>query len=332
MEKKNNAKSSTRMDGLGGRKVRIVDLENNGEEHRAASSGSGKGEKGKRRIVIGRIEDEKHRSVTFSKRKHGLLKKAMELAILCDCEVGVMVFGNNGKLTEFASSSQQHVLERYAHYSGSVESRSVESFWEKSKWKSHVNIPRDHPELSAAALQAARAAVTANSAAVSVAPSCSAGPCNEELSSDSSDTEAENTLHTTQINPPNQNIVLLKQESNISADGEETTVPEQARKRRRTLSVEIPQTPARDTRLNSAQLRNKRILDAVLASGGRARRGLRSSGLEPWENNDWDAMIPADQIPGHGLMRTPNLTATAKRTGMDTARFFDAVLGPESLH
>lgn len=68
---------------------------------------------GRGKIVIKRIDDSTSRQVTFSKRRKGLLKKARELAILCDAEVGVIVFSCTGKLYDFASSSMQSVLQRY---------------------------------------------------------------------------------------------------------------------------------------------------------------------------------------------------------------------------
>ncbi|KAJ8772898.1 hypothetical protein K2173_028075 [Erythroxylum novogranatense] len=43
---------------------------------------------GRGKIVIRRIDNSTSRQVTFSKRRNGLLKKAKELAILCDAEVG----------------------------------------------------------------------------------------------------------------------------------------------------------------------------------------------------------------------------------------------------
>ncbi|GMP80588.1 hypothetical protein CsSME_00035625 [Camellia sinensis var. sinensis] len=59
---------------------------------------------GRGKIVIRRIDNSTSRQVTFSKRRNGLLKKAKELAILCDAEVGVMVFSSTGKLYDFSSS------------------------------------------------------------------------------------------------------------------------------------------------------------------------------------------------------------------------------------
>ncbi|XP_010558910.1 PREDICTED: agamous-like MADS-box protein AGL15 [Tarenaya hassleriana] len=59
---------------------------------------------GRGKIEIKRIENANNRQVTFSKRRAGLLKKAHELAVLCDAEVAVIVFSNSGKLFEFASS------------------------------------------------------------------------------------------------------------------------------------------------------------------------------------------------------------------------------------
>lgn len=60
-----------------------------------------------------RIENDMSRQVTFSKRRSGLLKKAFELSVLCDAEVGIIVFSQRGKLSEFSSSSMQRTIERY---------------------------------------------------------------------------------------------------------------------------------------------------------------------------------------------------------------------------
>jgi len=60
-----------------------------------------------------RIENTTSRQVTFSKRRNGLLKKAYELSVLCDAEVGLLVFSPRGKLYEFGNPSMQKILERY---------------------------------------------------------------------------------------------------------------------------------------------------------------------------------------------------------------------------
>jgi MADS-box transcription factor len=59
---------------------------------------------GRGKIVIKRIDNSTSRQVTFSKRRNGLLKKARELSILCDAEVGLIVFSSSGRLSDFASS------------------------------------------------------------------------------------------------------------------------------------------------------------------------------------------------------------------------------------
>ncbi|GAB4853353.1 MADS-box transcription factor 23, partial [Ancistrocladus abbreviatus] len=58
----------------------------------------------KGKILIKRIDNMASRQVTFTKRRKGLFKKAKELSILCDVEVGVIVFSTSDKLYEFASS------------------------------------------------------------------------------------------------------------------------------------------------------------------------------------------------------------------------------------
>lgn len=59
---------------------------------------------GRGKIVIRRIDNTTSRQVTFSKRRSGLVKKAKELSVLCDAEVGLMVFSCTGRLYEFSSS------------------------------------------------------------------------------------------------------------------------------------------------------------------------------------------------------------------------------------
>ncbi|GFY86722.1 AGAMOUS-like 44 [Actinidia rufa] len=59
---------------------------------------------GRGKIVIRRIDNTTSRQVTFSKRRTGLLKKAKELEILCDAEVGLVIFSSTGKLYEYASN------------------------------------------------------------------------------------------------------------------------------------------------------------------------------------------------------------------------------------
>ncbi|XP_059446394.1 MADS-box transcription factor 23-like [Corylus avellana] len=68
---------------------------------------------GRGKIVIKRIDNSTSRQVTFSKRRNGLLKKARELSILCDAEVGLIVFSSTGRIYDFASSSMKSVIERY---------------------------------------------------------------------------------------------------------------------------------------------------------------------------------------------------------------------------
>ncbi|GAB4832491.1 hypothetical protein Ancab_006513 [Ancistrocladus abbreviatus] len=76
---------------------------------------------GRGKIEIKKIENANSRQVTFSKRRAGLLKKARELAILCDAEVAVIIFSSTGKLFEFASSSMKRTLSRYREATDSSE-------------------------------------------------------------------------------------------------------------------------------------------------------------------------------------------------------------------
>ncbi|KAJ6986363.1 MADS-box transcription factor 23-like [Populus alba x Populus x berolinensis] len=68
---------------------------------------------GRGKIVIRRIDNSTSRQVTFSKRRNGLLKKAKELSILCDAEIGVIIFSSTGKLYDYANTSVKSIIDRY---------------------------------------------------------------------------------------------------------------------------------------------------------------------------------------------------------------------------
>ena len=68
---------------------------------------------GRRKIDIVRIDNERHRQVTYTKRQAGLIKKATELAILCDAQVGVIIFGANAKMSLYSSTPIDQLLTRY---------------------------------------------------------------------------------------------------------------------------------------------------------------------------------------------------------------------------
>ncbi|KAM0856009.1 hypothetical protein ACQ4PT_049405 [Festuca glaucescens] len=70
---------------------------------------------GRGKVVLKRIENKVSRQVTFSKRRGGLLKKAHELAVLCDAHVGVVILSSRGKLFEYCSprTSWSELIQRY---------------------------------------------------------------------------------------------------------------------------------------------------------------------------------------------------------------------------
>ena len=79
---------------------------------------------GRRKIDIVRIENERHRQVTFTKRKGGLIKKATELAILCDAEVAVIIFGHNQKMSLYSSGACDDIVKKYMEHKDQPEART----------------------------------------------------------------------------------------------------------------------------------------------------------------------------------------------------------------
>jgi len=62
--------------------------------------------------------------VTFTKRKFGLMKKAYELSVLCDCEIALIIFNHSNKLFQYASTDMDRVLLKYTEHSDPHESRT----------------------------------------------------------------------------------------------------------------------------------------------------------------------------------------------------------------
>jgi len=70
---------------------------------------------GRNKIKIEPITEKKKRNVTFQKRKFGLFKKAMELSILCDCDIALMIF-KKGRVYEYGSKDLNQSLVNYINY------------------------------------------------------------------------------------------------------------------------------------------------------------------------------------------------------------------------
>jgi hypothetical protein len=63
---------------------------------------------GRNKIAIKKIENERLRNITYLKRKKGLLKKAMELSLLCDVDIILGIYPKNftnNKLIFFCSKN-----------------------------------------------------------------------------------------------------------------------------------------------------------------------------------------------------------------------------------
>ncbi|CAL9149535.1 unnamed protein product [Musa hybrid cultivar] len=96
---------------------------------------------GRGRVELKRIENKINRQVTFAKRRNGLLKKAYELSILCDAEVGVIIFSSRGRLFEFCSSSSLlKTIERYHRCSYNASEAMVSSNETQNTYQDYLKL------------------------------------------------------------------------------------------------------------------------------------------------------------------------------------------------
>lgn len=94
---------------------------------------------GRKKIQISRITDERNRQVTFNKRKFGVMKKAYELSVLCDCEIALIIFSSSNKLYQYASTDMDKVLLKYTEYNEPHESLTNKNIIEALNKKEHKN-------------------------------------------------------------------------------------------------------------------------------------------------------------------------------------------------
>ncbi|XP_012935662.1 myocyte-specific enhancer factor 2A isoform X2 [Aplysia californica] len=100
---------------------------------------------GRKKIQISRIGDERNRQVTFTKRKFGLMKKAYELSVLCDCEIALIIFNSSSKLFQYASTDMDKVLLKYTEYNEPHESRTNKDIIEALNKKEHKGCESPEP-------------------------------------------------------------------------------------------------------------------------------------------------------------------------------------------
>ncbi|CAH9128705.1 unnamed protein product [Cuscuta epithymum] len=101
------------------------------------------------KINIKKIDSLTARQVTFSKRRRGLLKKAEELAVLCDAGLALIIFSATGKLFQFASSNMNDVLEKYKLHSSNLGESSQPSLELEAEEGLHGAVTKEVADMMA---------------------------------------------------------------------------------------------------------------------------------------------------------------------------------------
>ncbi|CAN4104831.1 unnamed protein product [Withania somnifera] len=81
---------------------------------------------GRNKLVMEKIEDSTSRQLTYSKRKDSIVKKAKELAILCDTDVALLTFSPTGHVNSYSSrGSVEDVMLRAVNRSSNLNRQEV---------------------------------------------------------------------------------------------------------------------------------------------------------------------------------------------------------------
>ena len=74
------------------------------------------------RLPYQKIEDSRRRQATFLKRKNGVIKKCMELSVMCGCEIALVVFDLHGKPLQYVSNGDiDDTLKKFVDYDKKVD-------------------------------------------------------------------------------------------------------------------------------------------------------------------------------------------------------------------
>lgn len=86
---------------------------------------------GRSKVVIQPISQPAKRRATFQKRRAGVMKKAMELSVLCHCDIALVLFDEHGNLYQFASHDIRKTLTRAFKHRGKKDSSTNETLLRK---------------------------------------------------------------------------------------------------------------------------------------------------------------------------------------------------------
>ncbi|KAF9679079.1 hypothetical protein SADUNF_Sadunf07G0102700 [Salix dunnii] len=82
---------------------------------------------GRNKLPLKKIDNPCRRKITYSKRRDGIIKKATELSVLCDTDVGVLMYSPHGRLTTFSSNGRiEDIFLRYFDQSNGLQGGTVE--------------------------------------------------------------------------------------------------------------------------------------------------------------------------------------------------------------
>ncbi|XP_021276680.1 MADS-box protein defh21-like [Herrania umbratica] len=100
---------------------------------------------GRSKMEMKLIEDTTNRQVTFSKFRAGLLKKDHEVSVLCDAEIGLIIFSSTGELFAYCTQplSMEQIIERYQLAKGTQtpQQSDLQKMSEKQRRESHCSEP-----------------------------------------------------------------------------------------------------------------------------------------------------------------------------------------------
>ncbi|XP_031487858.1 MADS-box protein GGM13-like [Nymphaea colorata] len=85
--------------------------------------------------------------VSFSKRRGRLLKKAHEIAVLCDAQIGLILFSSSGQMFEYCSpnSSMRQIIDRFKEASGT----RIQEYDDKQTYREMTKIKNENDKLQA---------------------------------------------------------------------------------------------------------------------------------------------------------------------------------------